>query len=76
MNKLKRYFLDNGYFLKDSFEDKSFHFEKKDGDWSKIVYINKYSKKYKVSIIEGLPNAIKTIDKVVDTYKDVIKIVS
>ena len=75
MIKLYHYLLTRGYLLENYWGEKSFSFKKVNGDWSKSIYISKYSKEYEVNIIEGLSNIIKTRNIKVKTYKEVIELI-
>jgi hypothetical protein len=73
MKRLRQYFLDNGYVLKHDYSEKQFAYEKfGEGDWSKIVYVRKYGRKYNVEILEGTKNCVRNKKIELDTYKEVI----
>jgi len=74
MNRIYQFLLKSEYAPKNYWGEKSFSFKIVNGDWSKIIYISKYGKGYKVEIMEGLSNIIKVTKTDVKTYKDVIEL--
>jgi len=75
MKRLYEYLLNSEYTLEHYFCDKAFTFNKKHGDWNKSITISKYGKEYKVRIIEGYSNLIKTQEVELKTYKEVIDLI-
>jgi len=76
MKKIYEYLqFHSEYILEHYFCEKAFTFKKKHGDWSKSITISKYGKEYKVRIIEGTSNFIKTQEVELKYYKEVIDLI-